>query len=129
MVFVIPKNIAIFFFVITTIAVVLLLGARQKYVASNSLNSVSEIRITARKFEFEPNEIKVKVGTKVKIILTSEDVAHGFSIKEYGISQSIVPGKTTEIEFIANKKGKFIFSCSVPCGEGHFKMQGTLFVE
>lgn len=129
MVFIIPKNVAIFAFVVISITIVLLLGSRQKDVASGSLNVASEIKITARRFEFEPNEIRVKFGNKVRILLSSEDVTHGFSIKEFGINQSIVPGKTTEVEFTANKRGKFTFSCSVPCGEEHFNMQGTLIVE
>ena len=45
------------------------------------------------------------------------------------INEVIRKDKTTEIEFIADKKGTFTFSCSVPCGSGHLNMKGTLIVE
>src|SRR3989344_996016 len=87
------------------------------------------INMKARKFEFEPSIIKVKQGDKVKLIITSEDVAHGFAISDYNINKKLESGKTETIEFTADKKGEFTFFCSVLCGSGHSDMQGKLIVE
>ncbi len=38
-----------------------------------------EIKILARKFEFQPSTITVRKGEPVKLAVTSEDVDHGIS--------------------------------------------------
>jgi len=90
-----------------------------------------EIKIfdmTAKKFSFEPNELTLKRGDKVKLIITSLDTAHGFAIPEYGINIVVKAGETVIREFIADKSGQFDFACSVFCGSGHSQMKGKLTV-
>jgi len=93
------------------------------------LSRIKEFKVIAKKYAFVPAEIKVKQNDIVKIIITSEDVAHGLAIKEYGINVSVKKGEVKKIEFLANKKGTFTFGCSVFCGPGHAKMTGKLIVE
>ena len=90
---------------------------------------VKEFEVIAKQFEFLPNTITVKQGDTVKLSITSADVTHGFAINDFGINETIEPGKTTNIEFVANKKGTFNFYCSIPCGTGHGTMKGQLIVE
>lgn len=92
-------------------------------------DTVKEFTITARQFEFEPATITVKQGDKVRLKVTSTDVEHGFSIKEYNINKNLRPGKTETIEFVADKAGEFEFRCSVYCGSGHPNMEGKLIVQ
>ena len=75
--------------------------------------------------------IKVKKGDKVVIKLTSSDVIHGFSLKDFGVyvEEGIVPGKVTLVTFVADKEGKFQFTCNAICGTNHEKMIGTLIVQ
>ena len=106
----------------------------QKTVVSTPTSSpisgdVKEFTMTAKKFEFSPASITVKVGDKVKLTINSLDVPHGFSIDELGIKQDIEVGKPTTIEFTASKKGNFRFYCSLFCGSGHKEMEGQLIVE
>lgn len=96
--------------------------------AVSTTGNTKTFDITAKKFEFTPSQITVKTGDKVIINLTSLDVTHGFAIAGYGINKTVNPGATTTIEFIADKTGSFEFRCSVPCGEGHTDMKGTLSV-
>ena len=91
--------------------------------------SVKEFDITAKQFEFIPSAIVVNKGDKLKLSINSADVTHGFSIPEYGINENINPGKTTIVEFTADKTGEFTFFCSVYCGTGHKSMKGKLIVE
>jgi plastocyanin len=87
-----------------------------------------EIRITARRFEFSPKSVTVLKGEHVRLVVTSEDVDHGFAIKEFGIEQEIKAKQTKVIELTANREGRFQFSCSVSCGDGHDDMAGELIV-
>ncbi len=90
---------------------------------------VKEFSITAKRFEFNPNIITVNEGDKVKLMITSIDVTHGFAIDEYGVNVRLNPSQEEVVEFIADKSGEFIFYCSVPCGSGHSRMSGKLIVK
>lgn len=90
---------------------------------------IKEFNITARRFVFEPDNIRVKKGDAVKLNITSVDVTHGFSISEFGVNANLEPGKMTIVEFVASKSGTFTFFCSVVCGAGHPDMKGALVVE
>jgi cytochrome c oxidase subunit II len=88
-----------------------------------------EIQVTAKKYEFSPNPIRVKKGEHVKLILTATDHDHGFKLDAFHINQKLKKGVPTTIEFTADKTGTFPFKCSVFCGLGHSGMKGTLVVE
>ena len=91
-------------------------------------DSIKEFSITAKRFEFRPSTIAVNKGDKVILHLTSSDVTHGFAINAYDLRATIIPGKTTDLEFIADKTGEFTFYCSFFCGFGHSGMNGKLVV-
>lgn len=93
-----------------------------------SNGEVKEFIMTAKQWEFVPSTIEVNQGDTVKLKVTSTDVTHGFALSEFGINERLSPGKTVEIEFVADKKGTFGFFCSVPCGRGHGGMRGQLIV-
>lgn len=92
-------------------------------------SSIKEFKITARRFEFEPREIRVKKDDQLRLKITSVDTTHGFSIEEFKINETVVPQKETVVEFTADTVGEFPFACSVFCGSGHGGMKGILIVE
>ncbi|MEK7449037.1 MAG: cupredoxin domain-containing protein [Planctomycetota bacterium] len=85
--------------------------------------------IKAKKFEYSPNVIKVNKGDTVRLRLISQDVHHGFYLDGYEIKTSAHPGQEGSLKFVADKNGKFVFRCSVTCGEFHPYMVGYLVVE
>jgi cytochrome c oxidase subunit 2 len=87
-----------------------------------------EIKIVARKFEFDPRTITVQKGKPVRLVISSPDVDHGFKIDELGINQKIPAHQTVNVEFTPNQVGRFEFKCSVVCGSGHDDMLGELIV-
>ncbi|HXG34683.1 MAG TPA: cupredoxin domain-containing protein [Bryobacteraceae bacterium] len=89
------------------------------------------VRITAERFSFTPSRIKLKQGTEVEFIITSEDTDHGFRIPAAGIDAAIPPAGRGElrVRFVAEKKGRYVFECSRPCGAGHNLMRGEIVVE
>lgn len=88
----------------------------------------NEIKVVMKKYEFVPKTITVRKGEKVRLAVTSEDVAHGFAVEEFGIDQNVPARQTKIIEFTPEKEGKFVVYCSVFCGEGHPEMTGELVV-
>jgi len=92
-------------------------------------SNIVEIDMIARQWDFVPATITVNEGDKVKLNINNVDVPHGFTIFEFGVSERLTPGKTTTVEFLADKKGEYTFFCSVPCGRGHGGMNGKLVVE
>jgi len=90
---------------------------------------VHEIKVTAKKYEFEPNPIVVKKGEHVKLVVTATDRDHGIEIEEFHVDQRLSKGQPATIEFTPDKAGTFPFKCSVVCGFGHGKMKGKIVVE
>jgi cytochrome c oxidase subunit 2 len=86
------------------------------------------IDITARKYGFEPNQITLKEGEPVTLVLKSADVPHGLKFRELNIDVKAGKGKTGEVEFTPEKAGDFEGHCSVFCGVGHGSMSVTLHV-
>jgi cytochrome c oxidase subunit II len=87
------------------------------------------IKITAKKFEYSPNSIKIKKGIPVILELTSLDRLHGFNCPKLGVRTNIEPGKVNRVRILAQKAGVYEFYCDVFCGSGHEDMSGKIIVE
>lgn len=89
------------------------------------------LRLDPKTTQASSPRIVVKKGDLVVFKLTSSDVIHGFSLKDFGIfiEDGIRPGKVTLVSFTADKVGIFTFSCNIICGDQHKKMQGVLIVQ
>lgn len=102
-------------------------GEAQDLVLSGKVeNGMRIVEVKASKYKFEPDPIVVKLDDKVRLLVTSTDVAHGLAISEFKVNVSISIGETKAADFIADKKGTFHIYCSVYCGPGHAHMRGTL---
>lgn len=113
---------------ITMPLLVLLLSAVGVAMPLNDPFGPREIKVTARRFEFSPKTISMIRGERIRLVVTSEDVDHGFAIKEFDIDQAIKAKQTKVIDLTPTREGRFQFSCSVLCGDGHPDMVGELVV-
>ena len=87
------------------------------------------IEVVARRFAFEPAEIQVTVGERVRLLVRSADGLHGIEIKKVKVAKEIPRGnKPVTIEFTADEAGRYPILCSEFCGDGHDDMKGTLVV-
>ena len=87
------------------------------------------IEVVARRFAFEPAEIQVSVGERVRLLVRSADGLHGIEIKKVKVAKEIPRGtKPVAIEFTAEEAGRYPILCSEFCGDGHDDMKGTLVV-
>jgi cytochrome c oxidase subunit II len=99
-------------------------------VAADQAGSPQVIKITAKRFEYSPNEIRIKTGVPVIFDFTSLDRIHGFTVPDLGnIRLTIEPGKVNRITIVAPKAGTYEFHCDLFCGDGHEGMTGTIIVE
>ena len=96
--------------------------------AQSTLSS-AEIKMTAKKYGFTPETVKVRKGDHVKLVITALDHDHGIKIEAFHIDQKLPKGEPVTVEFVADQAGTFPFQCSQFCGLGHKKMKGTLLVE
>lgn len=104
-----------------------------------------DFEVVARKYAYDPAEIRVNQGDEVHIRFSSKDVLHGFYLEGYDLDALASPGKTgiqlrhpsfgvdfkpaDEIVFTADRRGKFRYRCSITCGYMHPFMNGVLIVE
>jgi len=91
--------------------------------------TVQTVEILAQRFNFTPEEIKVKKGVPVDLELTTLDRLHGFDVPGLGLRAQIVPGDTTHVKFTPEKAGRFLFHCDIFCGDGHEDMDAAIIVE
>jgi cytochrome c oxidase subunit II len=87
------------------------------------------IEVVAKRFTWEPAEIQVAVGERVRLVLRTADGLHGIELKKFKISKEIPRGnKPVMVDFTADEAGRFPFLCSEYCGDGHDDMKGVLVV-
>ena len=91
-------------------------------------SSPRRIEITAKRFSYTPNEITLKKGQPVVLVLKSVDVAHGLRVADLDVNLKSSAGGTAEVRFTPDKTGDFIGHCSVFCGSGHGSMVLKLHV-
>lgn len=87
------------------------------------------VEITARKFEFAPNVVRLKKGEPVTLRLTSTDRAHGLLVKAFHVDLDVDGGESTEVTFTPAESGSFPAICDHYCGSGHGGMKMTFVVE
>jgi cytochrome c oxidase subunit II len=86
------------------------------------------LTIRASRFAFEPNEITVKKGEPVNVIVESEDVTHGLVIEDLGVRAEVKKGQSATITFTPETTGTFGGKCAHFCGSGHGSMTLTVHV-
>jgi cytochrome c oxidase subunit 2 len=94
----------------------------------NAQTAPRRVVIDAKRFSYNPGEITLKRGEPVVFVLKSEDVAHGFRIRELNVNMKVKAGGTSEVQFTPTEAGDFLAHCSVFCGSGHGSMTLKLHV-
>jgi cytochrome c oxidase subunit 2 len=76
----------------------------------------------------EIDELHVPAGRAVKLVMSSQDVIHDFSIPAFRIKQDVLPGSFVTEWFEATKPGEYHLFCAEYCGTGHSRMVGRVVV-
>lgn len=75
------------------------------------------------------NELHVPVGRPVIVTLKSVDVIHSFWVPELHGKKDMLPGRTTTIEFRADRAGTWRGECAEFCGLQHALMAFSITAE
>nr|YP_010580868.1 cytochrome c oxidase subunit II [Pyrops lathburii]UAT98606.1 cytochrome c oxidase subunit II [Pyrops lathburii]UZT27053.1 cytochrome c oxidase subunit 2 [Pyrops lathburii] len=65
------------------------------------------------------NRMIVPYLTQMRIIVSSSDVIHSWTIPSMGVKMDAVPGRLNQISMYVNKPGLFFGQCSEICGMNH----------
>jgi cytochrome c oxidase subunit 2 len=65
------------------------------------------------------NPVVVPVGKKVRVLITSNDVIHGWYVPQLGVNQYGIPGFIKDAWFKVDKPGRYLGQCSQICGKEH----------
>jgi cytochrome c oxidase subunit II len=71
----------------------------------------------------------VPVGKRVRLLITSNDVIHGWYVPQLGVNQYGIPGFIKDSWFKADRVGTFKGQCSQICGKLHGYMPITVEVK
>ena len=94
-------------------------------------HSRSEVYMTAFKWGFAPNLIRLKANHPYRFRMMSTDVTHGASIN-LGTGSLMIRlphGTIVDNELTISEPGEYLIYCSYYCGIAHDHMKATLIVE
>ena len=77
---------------------------------------------------FEIDALHLPVDTPVKLILTSQDVIHAFSVPAFRAKEDVVPGRYNQMWFQPTRVGTYPLFCTEFCGTDHSRMTGQVIV-
>lgn len=87
-----------------------------------------EVVIVARQYSFQPDNVRVPVGSDVTFLITSADVIHGFKVFDTNLNVMVIPGQVSEVHHTFNEVGFYSFYCHEYCGGSHHIMEGVVEV-
>ena len=73
-------------------------------------------------------ELHVPVNADVKLNISANDVIHSFLVTQFRLKQDEIPGKETELRFVATKPGTYPVVCAELCGGYHGAMRTQVIV-
>jgi heme/copper-type cytochrome/quinol oxidase subunit 2 len=85
--------------------------------------------IKAYNWAFDPNEIRVPVGSEVTFRAHSVDDYHGMALIGTDVLISLGQSQVSEASHVFNERGEYLWVCAEYCGAGHVNMMGTVIVE
>nr|WOW99141.1 cytochrome c oxidase subunit II [Tropiduchidae sp. 1 WQW-2023a] len=78
----------------------------------------SENKSTFRLLDVD-NRLTIPFMTKTRLIVSSSDVIHSWTIPALGLKMDAVPGRLNQMSMLINKPGLFFGQCSEICGTNH----------
>lgn len=105
-------------------------GAPAASAPSAQAEAPIEVYLTAGRFAFEPDDLRLEKGRTYRFHMMATDVAHGASIA-FGSASRIVrlhPDTVTTLDLTFREAGRRLVYCTVYCGLGHDAMHASITV-
>ena len=74
-------------------------------------------------------ELHIPLNKDIQINLSTQDVIHSFWIPAFRLKQDAIPGKDTQLRFVATKTGEYPVYCAELCGAYHGAMRTSVVVQ
>jgi len=84
------------------------------YILPNSENEINLFRLLDT-----DNHTVIPYKTHVRLLISSADVLHAWTVPSLGVKADAVPGRINQIKFICQRPGIFFGQCSEICGANH----------
>ncbi len=65
------------------------------------------------------NRAVLPVHTQVRMLISSADVLHSWTVPSLGVKADAVPGRLNQVKFISQRPGLYFGQCSEICGANH----------
>ncbi|MBS3104998.1 cupredoxin domain-containing protein [Candidatus Woesearchaeota archaeon] len=97
------------------------------------IDGAREIELKSIQYRWEPDTIVVKKMEKIRFVIESVDVPHGFELEgiiipNWDPNKAIKKGNKTILEITADEAGTWDMVCTIYCGPGHVGMKGKYIV-
>jgi cytochrome c oxidase subunit 2 len=76
----------------------------------------------------EINALHLPVGSRIELIMTSQDVIHSFFVPAFRVKRDVLPERDSVLDFHPTQLGAYRLFCAEFCGTEHSNMTGTVFV-
>lgn len=73
-------------------------------------------------------ELHIPVDADVELNISAQDVIHSFWVPQFRLKQDAIPGKDTQLRFVATKPGTYPVVCAELCGGYHGAMRTQVIV-
>ncbi len=121
---------------IAIVLVIFVLGFKAYLDINTPPANAYEILVTGQKWKWlftYPNghvdeDLHVPLDTPVRLVMTSEDVIHGFYIPAFRLKRDVLPGRYVKVWFRAIRPGDYQIYCTQYCGTGHSDMWSKVVV-
>lgn len=74
-------------------------------------------------------DLHIPSDRRVLLNMQAADVIHAFWLPEFRIKQDVMPGRQSQLSFVANREGTYPVICAELCGSYHGGMKTTMTVE
>jgi len=74
-----------------------------------------------RQFETD-NRLVLPIMTKVRVLVSSADVIHAWTIPTLGVKADAIPGRINQLNFTSTLPGLMFGQCSEICGRQHSRI-------
>lgn len=65
------------------------------------------------------NRTIVPIHTQIRLLISSADVLHSWTVPALGVKADAVPGRLNQVKFIGQRPGLYFGQCSEICGANH----------
>ena len=65
------------------------------------------------------NRAALPIHTQVRILISSADVLHSWTVPSLGVKADAIPGRLNQVQFYSQRPGLYFGQCSEICGANH----------